>query len=194
MALKTAQVVQISDRLFKERKGLLTQTFQDHEADLRRFLRARVANYSDRDDLIQDVFLRLAQQDDIENKLSFGPAKIRAYLMVIASNLVRDAHRRSITRKESLHNSAETIALTDRRPSPEKAAETKQTLAKLDAVMKALEPKCRMAFTMSRIQNISYKEIAHQMNVSTSMVEKYIAKALVAIRTEMILQTEQKQI
>ena len=77
MALKTAQVVQISDRLFKERKGLLTQTFQDHEADLRRFLRARVANYSDRDDLIQDVFLRLAQQDDIENKLSFGPAKIR---------------------------------------------------------------------------------------------------------------------
>lgn len=193
MALKVAEVVQIADRLLKQRQKLLNQTFQEHEADLKRFLRARVANYSDRDDLIQDVFLRLAQQDDIEQKLSFGPAKIRAYLMVIASNLVRDAHRRSVSRKESFHNSMETVALADQRPSPEKATETRQTLAAIDTVMKTLDPKCRKAFTMSRIQNISYKEIAHQMNVSTSMIEKHIAKALVAIRTQAILNSGQEE-
>ncbi len=191
MALKVAEVVHIADRLLRRRQKLLNQTFQEHEADLRRFLRARVANYSDRDDLIQDVFLRLAQQDDIETKLSFGPAKIRAYLMVIASNLVRDAHRRSVTRKENFHSSAETVMLVDRRPSPEREAETRQTLAAIGTVMKTLDPKCRKAFTMSRIQNISYREIAHQMNVSTSMIEKYIAKALVAIRTQAILNSGQ---
>jgi len=192
MALKVAQVIQIADRLFKDRQGLITQTFQEHEADLKRFLRARVANYSDRDDLIQDVFLRLAQQKDIETKLSFGSAKIRAYLMVIASNLVRDAHRRSVTRKEIFHTSHETEVLADRRPSPEKAAETRQTLAAIASVMKNMDPKCRKAFTMSRIQNISYKEIAHQMNVSTSMIEKYIAKALVAIRKQVISNSDEK--
>ena len=192
MALKVAQVIQIADRLLKDRQGLLTQTFQEHEADLKRFLRARVANYSDRDDLIQDVFLRLAQQKDIETKLSFGSAKIRAYLMVIASNLVRDAHRRSVTRKEIFHTSHETEVLADRRPTPEKSAETRQTLAAIETVMKSMDPKCRKAFTMSRIQNISYKEIAHQMNVSTSMIEKYIAKALVAIRKQAISNSDEK--
>lgn len=193
MALKVAQVIQIADHLLEDRQGLLTQTFQEHEADLRRFLRARVANYSDRDDLIQDVFLRLSQQEDIEAKLSFGSAKIRAYLMVIASNLVRDAHRRSVTRKEVFHTSYETEVLADRRPAPDKAAETRQTLAAINTVMKDMDPKCRKAFTMSRIQNISYKEIAHQMNVSTSMIEKYIAKALVAIRKQAIANSDQEQ-
>lgn len=193
MALKVAQVIQISDHLLEDRKGLLTQTFQEHEADLRRFLRARVANYSDRDDLIQDVFLRLSQQEDIEAKLSFGSAKIRAYLMVIASNLVRDAHRRSVTRKEVLHTSYETEVLTDRRPTPDKVVETRQTLAAINTVMKDMDPKCRKAFTMSRIHNVSYKEIAHQMNVSTSMIEKYIAKALVAIRKQAISNSDQEQ-
>lgn len=184
MPLKLAKVIKFKDSATLERQDLLTRTFEEHEADLRRFLRARVANYSDREDLIQDVFLRLSQQDDIATRLSYGPAKIRAYLMVIASNLVRDTHRRSITRKEYFHESLEEVRLSDRKPSPESMAETRETLAAISTVINNMDPKCREAFTKSRIQNMSYREIANHMNVSTSMIEKYVAKALVKIRTE----------
>lgn len=187
MPVKLAKVIKFKDSAALDRQNLLARTFEEHEADLRRFLRARVVNYSDREDLIQDVFLRLSQQDDIATRLSYGPAKIRAYLMVIASNLVRDTHRRSITRRKNFHESLEEVELSDRKPSPESMAETRETLVAINTVISNMDPKCREAFTKSRIQNMSYREIADSMSVSTSMIEKYVAKALVKIRTEVRL-------
>jgi len=45
--------------------------------------------------------------------------------------------------------------------------------------------KVRRAFLMHRAKDLSYSEIADEMGVSTSMVEKYIIQALKILRKEM---------
>jgi len=45
--------------------------------------------------------------------------------------------------------------------------------------------KVRRAFLLHRSKDLSYPEIAAEMGVSTSMVEKYIIQALKQIRAEL---------
>ena len=184
MAKRNAGVVYLADRTASDRQNLLARVIRDHEMELRQFLRARLASHPDREDMMQEVFLRLTRQDDLETRLSYGPAKTKAYLLIIASNLIHDMHRRSATHQKDCHDSSEGVTLIDRLPTPEKAVQTRQTLEAVKAVLDKLDPKCRRAFTMSRFQNMGYQEIAHQMNLSVSMIEKYVAKALIALRTQ----------
>ncbi|MAZ89474.1 MAG: hypothetical protein CL693_17720 [Cellvibrionaceae bacterium] len=44
--------------------------------------------------------------------------------------------------------------------------------------MDDLPIKCRQAFLLHRVKGLSYNDIAHEMGVSVSSVEKYILQAL----------------
>ena len=46
----------------------------------------------------------------------------------------------------------------------------------------SLPPKCRDVFNKSRMDNLSNKEIAEQMNISVKAVEGHISRALKQIR------------
>lgn len=163
-------------------KDVLLQAFRLHEADLRRFLRARGASGPDCDDLTQEIFLRVARQENLQARLSGTPASIKAYLIVIASNLIYDRHRRSVSRQSRCHEDIEKVTVVDRRPTPEQDTVIQQTLSAVHAVLADLDPKCSQAFRMSRFDDMSYQEIALKLDVSVSMIEKYVAKALLAVR------------
>ena len=48
-----------------------------------------------------------------------------------------------------------------------------------------LPEKCRLVFTLSRNDNFSFKEIAKELNISISTVEKHIGKALKILKTNL---------
>lgn len=48
--------------------------------------------------------------------------------------------------------------------------------------IKALPPKCSKVFTMSKLQGLTYREIAEELNVSVKTVENHIGKALRLLR------------
>ena len=54
----------------------------------------------------------------------------------------------------------------------------RQDLAAAEAVIRALPPKTRDAFLLHRFRAQTYRQIADQLGVSVSMVEKHIAEAL----------------
>lgn len=58
----------------------------------------------------------------------------------------------------------------------------KEMQAKLQTAMQTLPPVRRKVFEMSRIEGLSYKEIAQRLSISTKTVEHHISKALKAIR------------
>lgn len=165
-------------------EDFILSVLKEHEADLKRFLKFRLAGHPDREDLMQEVLLRLMEKKESQQSLSHGHKKTKAYLIVIASNLIHDMNRRrkvrEVKNKEILHYEIES-SIADKR-TPEKQAAIRQKLIKANKVLESLSPKCHQVFKLSRFHNLSYREIGEQLNISVSMVKKYITQALVALR------------
>jgi len=51
--------------------------------------------------------------------------------------------------------------------------------------LETLPPQCRKVFELSRMEQLSYSEIASQLNISTNTVENHISKALKLLRIEL---------
>lgn len=63
--------------------------------------------------------------------------------------------------------------------------ESKELQARIDEAMMILPEKCREVFHLSRNEQLSYKEIAEQMNISPKTVENQVGKALKIMREEL---------
>ena len=170
-------------RRSQEDSGVLRQIVRGHEAAIRRFLRARLANHHDREDIVQDIYLKLVQQENLEEKLSMGEAQTRFYLMTMATNLIRDMHRRNTVRREVTLRLASEEPLEDDIPSPEEILTSHENIAKIEKALLGLPVNCHRAFVLSRFRNLSYREIADEMSISISMVEKHIMRALAELRS-----------
>lgn len=56
---------------------------------------------------------------------------------------------------------------------------------KLDAVIEQLPPQCRKAFQLNRLEGKKYIEVASEMQISVSAVERLISRALSRLRSEL---------
>lgn len=176
------KVVPISSRTKKDQQKFLLQIVNEHETAIMRFLRVRLANEADRDDVVQEVFTRLCRIENLSDKLSLGSARTRAFLFKTASNLVRDLYRRETSRHKSNHQPFDDNCMADQTAPIEDRLQSREKLEIVSRAIDSLKPSCRQAFVMSRIDCMSYREIADQMNISVSMVEKHIMNALIALR------------
>ena len=131
----------------------------------------------DADDVAQDACVRAL--DLPEPRTVRDPLR---YLLRIARNLVID-RRRKRTREALLSESLAVIeyGASTAAADPERILAGKQDLKRVLAAVDSLPPRCRQAFTLHRFGGLSYAAIARQMGVSTSMVEKHIAEAMVRV-------------
>lgn len=60
----------------------------------------------------------------------------------------------------------------------------RQIEEKMKRAVNRLSPQCKNAFTLSRYEHLSYKEIAEKMSISVNTVEKHIGKALQLLKQE----------
>ena len=56
---------------------------------------------------------------------------------------------------------------------------------KIEKALSLLPEKCRMVFEMSRFQNMKYREIAEELDLSQKTVEAHMSKALKTLRGEL---------
>ncbi len=61
---------------------------------------------------------------------------------------------------------------------PETRAVVIETLLEIDAMLDGLPVKARQAFLLSQLEGLRYAEIAEKLNVSLSMVKKYMLQAM----------------
>lgn len=166
---------------------LLELIIAEHGAALHRFVKVRVGQTDDADDVVQDVYSRLAQMNDLEERVAGRMDTVRNYLFQIAVNIITDRYRKASVRRESDHVDADDPlnvynALASTLSSPERQLQGKRTLQLIQQVLNEVKPEQQQAFLLSRMDNMSYREISDTMGVSVSTVEKYISAALVAIR------------
>ncbi|KER69988.1 RNA polymerase sigma factor [Burkholderia cepacia] len=149
----------------------MASEFSASYAWLKSKLQRRVGSPADAEDLASSSFVELADVPD--------PATVRdsrAFLTVIAQRLTFEMWRRRDLERaylETLAHQEEAVT-----PSAESMAEVAQALLLVDQALNGLTPKAKSAFVMSQIDGLTHAEIAERLNVSVSMVRKYIAQAL----------------
>ena len=154
----------------------------EHEPALRRFVGARLSAHPDHEDVVQETFLRVARQEDVEEKLSRSLDSVRSYLFSIATNVMRDSHRKAVTRQKYDDLTRHLSRAHGSESSAEEVVSAQEQLGNVKAAIIKLSPDCRDAFVLNRFEGLSYREVADRMGVSVSMVEKHIMRALRDIR------------
>lgn len=144
----------------------------DHHAWLLGWLRRRLHHGDSAADLAQDTFVHILGKPERLQELR----QPRAWLSTVAHGLLVDRVRRQ--RLERAYLEAIAHLPEAEVPSPESQLILLETLARVDALLDGLRPKVRMAFLLSRLEGLSYKEIAVRLAVSLGSVEKYMASAI----------------
>lgn len=156
----------------------LTAAYLDLRPSLVRFFAAKLRSAAAAEDLVQELYLRAARQE--ETGATVEDAK--AWLFRAGSNLLIDTHR-SMTRAAARDRAS--LPATDLsgpqiapEPSAEAVVDSRQRLGRLLAVVDAMPPRMREAFRLHKIDGLSQAQTAQRMGVSVKAVEKHLASAL----------------
>lgn len=137
---------------------------QPHEAALRNWLRVRFPTIRDRDDLVQESFLR------VWRARTKGPVvSAKAFLFATARNLALDVLDRRLPETDLGESGVSSVLDGD--------ANTTETVARaqeyelLKEALQSLPERCRKVFTLRRLHGASQKEIAALLGISEKTVE-----------------------
>jgi RNA polymerase sigma factor (sigma-70 family) len=141
---------------------------------LERFFGKRIGRQVDVDDLVQEVFLRLAGGGKIESV-----ERPEAYLFKTASNVLTDRSRRLSARAaadhepydEAVHGSAQETF------SPERALLGAQAIEQLVAALYELPERTRVVWALYHFEDMAHQEIACRLGITVSTIEKHIGRA-----------------
>lgn len=149
----------------------LAEVAAHYRAPLLRFFQRRVGPGEDADDLVQDVFSRLAAQD------LATIANIQGYVFQVAANVVRDKARRASVRS-IVTFAPDGFDIEDEAGfSPERILQSREALQLMVAAIYELPETVRIVFSHYHFDDVSQVEIARRMGLSVSTVEKHMAKA-----------------
>lgn len=140
-----------------------------HQSALRARLRRINIDAQDVDDLVSEILTR-AYANPNWRAVGHG----RAYLFTVARNYVIDLTRR--TKVVSFETIAELDVLQSGQALESQLCARDQ-LRRIQLVLDALPPQCRRVFVLRRIEEKSMAEIAEEMCLSVSTVEKHLGKA-----------------
>jgi RNA polymerase sigma factor (sigma-70 family) len=157
----------------------LQSVFMEARSDLERMLRRRLGSSPAAADLTQDLYLRLG---NITAPLP-DRHQARAYLFRMAVNLVTD-HMRVEGRRAELLSGA-VVLFDDVADGPERDALTRDQMRQVEEALSELPPRCRDVLYMSRMEGKTHAEIARELGVSRSLVEKYAVRALLHCRARL---------
>lgn len=147
-----------------------------HERDLRMWLQRRFVAAAEVEDIVQECYCRLARLTDVARI-----TEPRAYLFTIARNIALEHRKRaSVVRLETLADTGEGQAGIDFL-SPERIAEGRQDLGRLQSALETLPERARRIFIMRKVEGLSQKEIAEALGVTESVVENDASRSLRAV-------------
>lgn len=157
----------------------IDEAIEREQRRLRNFIRTRVADIDDAEDILQDVFFELVEATRLMKPI----ANLSGWLFRVARNRITDRFRR----KRADQSTDEPIAgeanlfLEDLLPSPDagpEAAYARQVLLQeLDAALDELPDEQRDVFIAHEVEGHSFKELAEVtgLSINTLLARKHYA-------------------
>jgi RNA polymerase sigma factor (sigma-70 family) len=142
-------------------------------APLASFFRKRTRDTAEVQDLVQQVFLRLAQYREID--------KIRnaeGFIFQTASNALKDHFRNSAVRNRYSKEQIEISGGCGSDFSPERVLQGRESVAQLAGALRQLPERTRDVLMLRCFEGLKHAEIARLQGISVRAVEKHIERAL----------------
>ena len=133
---------------------------------------SRVTRREDAEDLLHDAWVRMTER-------TIAVENAEAFLVRSAANGGWDAYRREQREPPSTVLTETQITLVrDDSPLQDEALIARHRLERLLAGVDQLTPRTREVFLMHRLDGRKHREIAAELGISQSAVEKHVAKAV----------------
>jgi RNA polymerase sigma factor (sigma-70 family) len=132
---------------------------------------ARMTRRDDAEDLLHDAWIGITERQA-------QPENPAALLARTAANRGIDAYRRERRMVSGVVADAATDGLADHRPLQDEMLIARHRLERLKGGVAQLSPRTREIFLMHRLDGRKYREIAQELGISQSAVEKHIARAM----------------
>jgi RNA polymerase sigma-70 factor (ECF subfamily) len=143
-------------------------------AGLTRFLRRRLPQQIDAEDLAQEVYVRLLRVEKLE--LIEQP---QAYLYKVAVNVAAEWRMRASNSKP--HSADELDALVAA-TTPETALGEADFARQLDDALRTMTPMVRAVIYLKLRDGMSHEEIAQHLGITTRMVRRLLTTAYMQLR------------
>src|SRR5579872_98022 len=177
----------------------ITETIEREQARLRNFIRRRVADRGDAEDILQEVFFEFVEAYRLLKPIE----QAGAWLFRVARNRIIDLFRKrrpgSLSDPVAVDEDGEALLLEDLLPSPEGGPEAiyarKVLLEELDNALDELPEDQRQIFIAHEIEGRSFKELAAEtgLSVNTLLSRKHYAVLHLRRRLQAIHQEFTKQ-
>jgi RNA polymerase sigma factor (sigma-70 family) len=164
-----------------EQDRQISEVIAGERSRLRNFIRKRVPNDSDVEDLLQEVFTELVEAQRLLKPID----AVTAWLFSVARNRITDLFRKKtpVNFSDAAIRGAdgELLAIDDLLPSPEDGPEAlylrQLLLNEMEAALVALPREQREVFVAHELEGRSFKEIAADsgVNVNTLLGRKHYA-------------------
>ena len=124
------------------------------------------------EDYLHTAFLRL--EDYRRSHAVENPA---GFLVRAAVNIAADEARRPVNRSADPRPVEDLIEIADSEPLADEVLAARTRLERVKAGLAQLSPRTREIFLMHRVEGLKYREIAAELGITVSAVEKHVAKA-----------------
>lgn len=158
-----------------ERAAAIEALSQRLRSPLRRFFEKRLGSRNEEiDDLVQEVFLRLAASQEMR-----PGERLDGYVFRTAMNLLRDYLRRLAHRAAQAHEPYEEVlhGSVPEGVTPERELLGQEAVERLVAALYGLPERTRNIWVLYHFEDLSHREIAEQLGIAASTIEKHMSRA-----------------
>ena len=162
------------------RSGTGWDLYDDHVAQVRRIVRARVRDQHEAEDIIQEVFLRVHRAVDALDDRPAGP-----WIRTIAVNTTTEHLRRKLRRpiESGFSDHVEPSVSSESDPGDRLLARARREA--VVEVLNALPPRQRRLLALAAIDEVALDALAEQEDLSSNAVKQVIKRARGTARAQL---------
>jgi RNA polymerase sigma factor (sigma-70 family) len=159
------------DAMTAEQDQQISEAVEQEQTRLRNFIRRRVPDEGDAEDILQDVFYELVEAYRLMQPIE----QVGAWLFRVARNRITDLFRKhtpAAILEVAVTQDEEALTIEDLLPSPDAGPEAAYAravlLEELEAALEELPQEQRAVFVTHEIEGRSFKELAVEIGVSVN--------------------------
>ena len=151
----------------------MSRSFLEQQGSLKLFISKFIQRPQDIDDIAQETFIR-AIRAETRNDIEFP----KAYIYRIARNLSYEFLSKKHVKLTQYIEDCALGELSMPTTDVENTIAVNERMTKVKEAIADLPPQCQRVFIMHKVYGFKYREIASQLGISMSTVEKHIISGL----------------